>query len=298
MKKTLSTLTLTVLFVWSTASQATAYDEANWYVSIDVQQVREKIVPLLPKEASANNDFPVEQHIPQEVQQITLYGHSEAEDDLSVAINGDFTSFSLNEYLIGLMNQVDADEDISLTLYNTEAYGGSVVEQYTVSGDGESKSFYSAVINGQTLVLSFEEQEIKNWIDDRYATHSLRSSGLVSLLVNIESAMAYMGADLKNTRNSFNSAVFQKITQFSASVYETGDSLSIESALTTADEATAKQLEQVINGLVAMNALSNLDQDKPALNALASALEISQQGNDLLITTALPYALLPELDID
>ena len=215
-----------------------------------------------------------------------------------MAINGDFASFSLNEYLIGLMNQVDADEDISLTLYNTETYGGSVVEQYTVSGDGESKSFYSAIINDQTLVLSFEEQEIKNWIDDRYATHTLRSSGLVSLLVNIESAMAHMGADLKNTQKSFNSAVFQKITQFSASVYESGDSLTIESALTTADEATAKQLQQVINGLVAMNALSNLDQDKPALNALASALEISQQGNDLLITTALPYALLPELDID
>jgi len=296
MKKTLTTLT--VLFVWTAASQATAYDEANWYVSIDVQQVREKIVPLLPKEATDKNNFSVEHHLPQEVQQITLYGHSEAEDDLSVAINGDFASFSLNEYLIGLMNQVDADEDISLTLYNTEAYGGSVVEQYTVSGDGESKSFYSAVINDQTLVLSFEEQEIKNWIDDRYATHTLRSSGLVSLLVNIESAMAHMGADLKNTQKSFNSAVFQKITQFSASVYESGDSLTIESALTTADEATAKQLQQVINGLVAMNALSNLGQDKPALNALASALEISQQGNDLLITTALPYALLPELDID
>ena len=58
MKKTLTTLTLTVLFVWSAASQATAYDEANWYVSIDVQQVREKIVPLLPKEATDKNDFP------------------------------------------------------------------------------------------------------------------------------------------------------------------------------------------------------------------------------------------------
>jgi hypothetical protein len=298
MKKTLSILTLTVLFVWSTTSQATAYDEANWYVSIDVQQVREKIAPLLPKEASANNDFSIEEHLPQEVQQITLYGHSEAEDDLSVAINGDFASFSLNEYLIGLMNQVDDHEEVSLTLYNTETYGGSVVEQYTVSGDGKSKSFYSTVINGQTLILSFEEQEVKNWIDNRYATHELSSSGLVSLLVNIESAMAHMGADLKNTQKSFNSAMFQKITQFSASVYETGDSLTIESALATADEATAKQLQQVINGLVAMNALSNLDQDKPALNALASALEISQQGNDLLITTSLPYALLPELDID
>ena len=298
MKKTLTTLTLTVLFVWSAASQATAYDEANWYVSIDVQQVREKIVPLLPTDGDAKYEFSLEQHIPKEVQQITLYGHSEAEDDLSMAINGDFTSFSLNEHLIGLMNQVDADEEISLTLYNTENYAGSVVEQYTISGDDKSKSFYSAVIDGQTLVLSFAEQEVKNWIDNRYATHTLRSSGLVSLLVNTESAMAHMGADLKNTQKSFNSAVFQKITQFSASVYESGDSLTIESALATADEATAKQLEQVINGLVAMNALSNLDQDKPALNALASALVISQQGQDLLITTALPYALLPELDID
>jgi hypothetical protein len=296
MKKTLTILTL--LFAWSASLQATAYDEANWYVSIDVQQVREKIVPLLPPNGDNKYEFSVEQHVPEAVQQITLYGHSEAEDDLSVAINGDFASFSLNEYLIGLMSQVENTDEVSLTLYNTESYGGSVVEHYKVSGDDESKSFYSAIINDQTLVLSFEQQEVKNWIDNRYATHTLRSSGLVSLLVNIESAMAHMGADLKNTQNSFNSAVFQKITQFSASVYESGDSLTIESALATADEATAKQLEQVINGLVAMNALSNMDQDKPALDALVSALQITQQGQDLLLTTALPYALLPEINVD
>ncbi|MFC3194911.1 hypothetical protein ACFODZ_11735 [Marinicella sediminis] len=298
MKKTLTTLTLMITLSWSFTSQATAYDEANWYVSIDVQQVRDKIVPLLPHNEPEQHEFSVAHHLPQEVHQVTLYGHSEAENDLSMAIKGDFARFSLNEYLLGLLYMVDDKEDVSLALFDSEAHGGSVVEHYQISGDNETKSFYSAIINEQTLVLSFDQQEVKNWIDKKYASHDLNSSGLVSLLVNIESAMAHMGADLASNQKSFNSAVFKKITQFSASVYETGDSLTIESALTTADEATARQLEQVINGLVAMNALSNLDQDKPALNALASALQISQQGQDLLITTALPYALIPEINID
>ena len=173
-----------------------------------------------------------------------------------------------------------------------------MVEEYRVSGDNKTKSFYSTKLSNETIVVSLDEAEVKNWAADSYSTYDLNNSGMVSLLVNIESALAHMGADLKSNSKPFNSAVFQKITQFSASLYDVEQNLNIDAALSTADEATAKQLEQVINGLVAMNALSNMNDEKPVLAALVSSLEISQQGNDLLISTGFPMSMIPEIDVD
>ncbi|TDR23885.1 hypothetical protein [Marinicella litoralis] len=296
MKHTL--LTITFLITLSFTSQAVSYDKANWYVSVDVSQVRSKIIPLLPQAKSARIQFSINKHLPPEVQQISLYGHSEVEDDLSLVINGDFATFELNNYINNLMYLVPAEEDITVALFDTHKYQGSLIEQYKVADDDESKAFYSAKINSDLIVVSLEQEEIKNWIDQKYNSHELKNSGLVSVLVNIESAMAHMGADLSSNRQSFNSAMFQKITQFSASVFESSEHLAIDAALSTADEATAKQLEQVLNGLIAMNALSNLDQDKPLMSALMSNLSISNQGNALLVSSQFALSLIPEINLD
>jgi hypothetical protein len=279
-------------------TQASNYDESNWYVTVDVDQVRTKIVPLLTTQKGAKVKLSIKKHLPQEVEQISFYGHSEAEDDLSVVVTGDFDSFEVNEYINSLMYLVEDKEDLSVIMFDSNAHNGSLIEQYKITGDNESKSFYSAKISNDKIVLGFDKNEIKNWIDNKYSSSELKNTGLVSVLVNIESAMAHMGADLKSNKQAFNSAVFQKITRFSASVFDIGENLAIESALSTADEATAKQLEQVLNGLIAMNALSNLSDDNPLLSALASSLTISNHGSELLLSTEFALSLIPEFDVD
>ncbi len=298
MKKTLTNLFLMATLALSINTQASPYDEANWYFSVDVEQVRTKIVPLIPQHKEAHADFSINEHLPHEVKQITAYGHSEAEDDLSLVLHGDFSQFTLNDFINNLMYLVESDKDINVGLFNTYKHNGQVVEEFRVSGDNKTKSFFSTKLSDETIVVSFDEAEVKNWAADSYSTYDLNNSGMVSLLVNIESAMAHMGADLKSNSRPFNSAVFQKVTQFSASLYEAEQNLSIDAALSTADEATAKQLEQVINGLIAMNALSNMNDDKPVLAALMSGLSISNQGNDLLISTGFPMSMIPEVDFD
>lgn len=298
MNKILTTLSLTLLFVLAPNTQASPYDAANWYFSVDVEQVRNKIVPLIPLNKKTKNQFSMNNHLPIEVKQITGYGHSETEDDLSLLINGHFNGFSINEYINNLMYMVDADEDLSVSLFDSYNHHGVLVEQYQIIGENETKSFYSSKISDDMIVLSLEASEVQNWIDKKYHKNDIINSGMVSLLVNIESAMAHMGADLNSNKKSFNSAVFKKVTQFSASVIEVGGNLAIDAALSTADETTAKQLEQVVNGLIAMNALSNLDQDKPLLSALLSTLKINNHGNDLLISAEFALSLIAEIDID
>ncbi len=300
MKKTITTLflTLTLTLAWSINAQATAYDEANWYFSVDIEQVRSKIMPLIPKHKDAHTDFSINEHLPTEVHYVTAYGHSEAEDDLSLVLKGDFSSFTLNDFINDLMYLVEEDKDVNIALFNTYTVNGQVVEEFRVEGGKENKSFFSSKLDNQTIVVSLDEAEVKNWANDDYSGHDLNSSGMVSLLVNIESAMAHMGADLSSNSKPFNSEVFKKITQFSASLYESEQNINIDAALSTADDATAKQLEQVINGLIAMNALSNMNEDKPVLAALLSGLVISNQGNDLLISSFFPMNMIKELDID
>ncbi|MGJ8662357.1 MAG: hypothetical protein ACSHWU_01845 [Marinicella sp.] len=298
MKKTMTLITMTLTMAFSLNAAASAYDKANWYFSADIEQLRSKIVPLLPTSKSTDSDFSIKEHIPTEVQQFTAYGHSEEKDDISLVLNGDFRSFALNDYLINLMYMVEDHEEVNVALYDTTTINGRTLEHFRITGKDESKSFYSSKLNNETIVVSLEENEVKNWINDRYSNHELSSTGMVSVLVNIESAMAHMGADLSSNSKPFNSAVFQKITQFSASIYSVDENLALESALSTADEATARQLEQVINGLIAMNALSNLDQDNELLAALLASLNISNQGKDLLITTEFALSLIPTIDFD
>lgn len=298
MKNSLKLIGLLMLTVWTVDSQASNYNQANWYVTVDVNQVRTTIVPLMSQGKSTEIKSALQKHLPQEVQQVSLYGNSEIEDDLSVVINGDFNTFEVNDYINSLMYLVEADKDFTVVLFDSYAYNNRLIEHYKLSRGNESKPLYSAKINDELIVLTVDPNEIESWVDNKYNSNELKSSGLVSVLVNIESAMAHVGANLGSNSQPFKSAVFNKITQFSASIYESGENLTIQSALTTADQATAKQLEQVINGLIAMNALSNLNQNNELLSAVLAGLEINNQGNDLLVSTEFALKLIAQVGSD
>jgi hypothetical protein len=292
------------LILTSFTSAASNYNEANWYLSVDIEQVRNTIIPLMPNKSQEKSNFSFENNMPKELTKLTLYGHSEQEDDLSVMAFGDFRDFSLNDYIIDTMYQISGNSPISLQQSNN--YQGTLINHFVIDEEKvghkgkHNAEFFSAKLSDNHIIISLQQDEVKNWIDQKYNINDLQQSDLVSLLINIKSAIAHMGTDLSKNSQPFNSAVFQKINQFSASMYEavTAEELAIEAALTTADEATAKQLEQVVNGLIAMNALSNIDENKPAMAALMSSLNISQHGKELLITTSLPLALISQIDID
>ena len=298
MKKAFVVVSLMVLFAWVVESRAASYAEANWYVTIDVDQVRSTILPVLSQNKSVDAEFAMQKHSPQGLEQISVYGHSEDKEDLSFVVSGEFNTFEVSEYINSLMFLLETEEAFDVVLFDSVNHNSRVIEEYRISGKSKTKSFYSAKVNDGLIVLSLDQNEVKRWVDNKYNANELQNSGLISVLINIESAMAHMGADLNSHKGSFNSTVFKKINQFSASVFESGKNITIESALSTADEATAQQLEQVLNGLIAMNALSNLDDKNPLLSALASGLTISNQGNELLLSSEIALSLIAEIDLD
>jgi hypothetical protein len=295
MKKTITLMAL--LLVTPFSSMAASYTEANWYLSMDVAQIRDKVLPLLPKETNHKNDFSLSENLPQELQRITLYGHTEKEDDVSVVLSGEFAGFSLNQYITDTLLQFK--EASPITLSDSIAHGGAVIDRFTADPKhGGDFEFFSARINDHMMVISLDQSEVKNWIDQQYNPADLYQSDLISLLVNVESAMGKIGVDLSDHKRPFQSEMFTKVTQFSAAAYESGADLAIDLVLSTSDDATTTQLVQVAQGLVAMNALSGATQEKPVLTTLLNGINISKQGTDLLLTTSVPFSLLPQINVD
>jgi len=94
------------------------------------------------------------------------------------------------------------------------------------------------------------------------------------------------------------STVFQKINHLSASVMDMGSNLNVEAALGTRDEATAQQVQQVINGLVAMNALSSQADRSEAWMTMMNKLSVVKKGQDLILSTSIPFDIAIEAVAD
>jgi len=293
MKKLMYIMSLLLL---SLSVQAANFNEANWYLTIDVAQIRDRIVPLLPDIKKAQKHLKIDALVPEGVGQVTLYGQSNQDNDLTAVFHGQFDQFSIPDYVSQLM--IAANEFDTLAVNSMKAYKGRVIEHISSTDDDDDVSIYASAVNSHTMVVSFDQAEVKNWIDQRYSDQALVPGGLVTLLVNVESAMAHMGADLSDDQGNFKSTVFQKINRISGSVIDDGANLLIEAAFGTRDEATAKQVEQVINGLVAINALSNQATESPALATVIQKLRVINQGKDLIFSTSIPFDLAIEAMVD
>lgn len=280
----------------SITSHAGGYDNASWYVSIDVDQARQKLIPHLSERSKANNDFEFTQLIPQGVSHITMYGESNESSTLTQVLSGDLHGFSVLNFINELEKQ--AGEDAKVSLVERTKHNGQTIEHFVIGAEQKEKAFYTTLINDQTLVASFSKDEVINWANNNYKSLGLHQTGLVTVHVKIESAMMHMGADIDQGSKPFQSHMFKKIDQVSASLLEDQDDLLFEIALVTADDATAKQVNAVINGLVAMNALSDATTENKALSALLNNLNIDSKGNHVMILSHLPMALLAEIDFD
>jgi hypothetical protein len=295
-KKSPSVLLLLFLTILSMQSFAGGMQDATWYVSIDVDQVENnKIYQFLLDQKQHYSDDQFEfSKIPQEISHITLYGDSKGSEDAAALIRGDFSYFSLPVHFLKL---VHANEDISKmfqdTVVNYKQHEITVIEVNQSEDDNngvdENKEIFLSKINNQLTVVSFDIDEVKNWLDNKYSEKSITNDSLFSVEVDVASALAHMGVNLDDHNYKMHSEIFKKVTQVSASLSESNDDMEIVVALTTSDDATAVQIEQVINGLVAMNNLSGANNDNELHKAFMQNLTIERNESSILISSYASY---------
>ena len=292
--KRVNYIVLILTMIVSFQLNAEGIKDATWYLSMDIDQLQDnEIVKMLKGENS-------EVDIPQELSYLTVYGDSRGIDDATAVITGDFRDFSIVSHILELLS---AEKDASqLIKEDSLLYHDHEVKIIMVRNDGEEgedkfKKIYFSKINDNLSVVSLHLDEIKNWIDDVYSDLDIDKDSLFAVVVNVESALAHMGMNLDDNSHMMHSQIFQKVSQVSASVTEVADDILLEVALSANDEAAATLIEQVINGLIAMNNLSNANNNE--LHAmLMQNLSIERNANNVLINTYAALAELKKMDMD
>ncbi len=288
-------LCIVLTFLVASSVQATNFDQANWYLSADIAKIKDRFMPHLVKNKAADKSLKFSALFPDTLTQITLYGQTNQDDDVTAVIRGQFNQFSVSDYIAKLNFLADAGDELNVD--SSLDYKGTTIE-HIQSNEDDEVSIYASILNGQMMVVGFDLAEVKNWINGRYAESDVIPTGMLTLLVNADAAMAHMGADLSKNNGGFKSTVFQKINHLSASMTDQGSSLAVEAALGTRDEATAQQVQQVINGLVAMNDLSTQSDQSEAWMTMMQTLKVVKKGQNLILSTSIPFDVAIEAMLD
>lgn len=282
------TIFLFTLILFVSFQSSADIDDATWYVSIDVDQIENNEIykMLQDKVNRSSDDIPEKfKNMPKEISYISLYGNAKGAEDATAVIHGNFSQFSLNDYILEfLYSQEDVSEVIKESTVNYKNHEIKVL-QLDEDEDDEIKEAYFSKINNNVTVISLKLDEVKNWLDHNYDNHQINKGSLFSVVVDVESALAHMGMNIDKNNHMMQSEIFQKVTQASASVTEVNSDMVIEVALTTSDEATAIQIEQVINGLVAMSNLSGANDENELHATFMQNLNIERNGNNILMST-------------
>ncbi len=272
---------------------AAGLNDATWYVSVDVDQIENNEIYKFFEakvKSSETDDFV---KIPDEISYISLYGNAKGAEDATAVIHGDFSQFSISEHLLELLYTHESDaadmiEESTVNYKNNEIKSLKVDEGHS----GDAKEVFFSKVNSGLTVISFQLDEVKNWLDNNYDNHEINQGSLFSVVVDVQSALAHMGMNIDSNNHMMQSEIFQKVAQVSASASEVNSDMVLDVALSTNDEATAVQIEQIINGLVAMNNLSGAN-DKNELHAtFMQNLNINRNGNDILMST---YASIEDI---
>ena len=288
-------LCIVLVFLVASSVQATNFDQANWYLSADIAKIKDRFMPHLMKNKATDKSLKFSALFPDTLTQITLYGQTNQDDDVTAVIRGQFNQFSVSDYIAKLNLLADAGDELNVD--SSLDYKGTTIE-HIQSNEDDEVSIYASILNGQMMVVGFDLAEVKNWINGRYAESDVIPTGMLTLLVNVDAAMAHMGADLSKDNGGFKSTVFQKINHLSASMTDQGSSLAVEAALGTRDEAMAQQVQQVINGLVAMNALSSQTDRSEAWMSMMQQLSVVKKGKDIILSTSIPFDIAIEAVVD
>ena len=275
----------------SCITNASSIDEASWYLSLDVNRIKDNEVF---KALSIDN---VRENLPKEISHIVLYGDSKGSEDATAVLTGDFSRFSLADYILDLASSKNAPVKITETRSNYHNYIISTLKaSSSENSEHRNKQAYFSKINDQLYIVGFKLDEIKKWIDNSYSTLDINKGSLFSVVVNVESALAHMGINLEdNSHHMMQSKIFQNVLQASASVTEVNEDMEIELALNTADDKTATQIEQILTGLIAMNNLSGNNERNELHTLLMQNLQVQRVGANIFVSTFAAIAAIKDM---
>jgi len=308
-KRPLFTTLMVLCLTFSFNSQAVELNAADWFLSVNVATIKSSpLGAIIEEKSDADDDEAIAllSHVfgpdlPEQINEVNIYGSVNGEDDFSILVQGDFTTSSKAAFFAHENLRVDS-RDIT--------FGSHTIQELTINentavigfdGDEDIADVdtdvvvYAAEVRPDVLMLSRDLQDVKNWLSGQHDFSQLSQNGIFSMVVNVQEALARGGIKVDDHHHAFQSDLMKKLSQISFNLIEDGENMLIEAALSATDNDTAAQIQQVLNGLVALNALSNKNLQNDFGAQLLSNLKIESNGNNIIVSSYAPFALIDEL---
>lgn len=257
---------------------------AQWYVHVNARLLRESALtaPFYDEslgEAFADIREEMGVDLGRDITAITVFGSASPGRDTAVVLHG----------RLGGDNRARLDELASTAGHFVEHdYGGA--RYIEVSGIGDSPGSVRA---GQALMIHYgadktlistSESTMHRLLDPAGDAVVVEPDNPDTLLVlQADRSLVQAGMDARNLdlNGHWNSSLLNNVERAMAVVSERNGGLGIQLQVLTADEATATYVQNILQGLISLKALSG--DDDPAMAELLNRLDLKTSARQVLL---------------
>jgi hypothetical protein len=246
---------------------------ARWVVHLDMEKfVATKLYELLEKEGtfqikSRDINRWLKIDVPKDIIGVTVFGFGKGtKGDAVVAVSGKFNRADLLAWLA-------RDED-----HKEIAHGA-----YTIYSTGDDE--YGAFVNDNLIVLSESQEDIQSVLDTAAGkTQNFAKSALSASLKDIPAGAFLSGVvpDLSGLGKEIHqSKVLEQASGLFFLAQEKQDTLLVRLQMTAVSPESAKNMADIVQGLIAMGRMGGNEGDMAKVASLIDSLQVKLDGKVL-----------------
>ncbi len=279
---------------------------ADWYLHLDIKAIEQGSLKDLIDHKTEDNDIDkvlvmaFGEHLKEELEKITVYGAHTGFNDFTLMMQGDFSDKARKDFQQKMADGKNhATEKVSGNILHSWIFDGYHSDDgeldIDVDDDDKPLQLYAAQLGRKAIVVSRDKNEVKAWMKGQYGLNELNHEGVFEVVVNLQNALAHGGFNFGKEKIDlgFDSSVMQKVSQFSFSVAQTEKTTDIEVGLVTKDKQIAIQLKNIVNGLIALQAIAgDMDED---IQAFTKNISIEAQGVNVILKSSIDTSEIKKL---
>jgi len=261
-------------------------ENARWVAHLDMEKfVGTTLYGYLEKDGkfqikSRNLDRWFKMDIPKDIKSVTVFGLGTDDKDIVFAVSGKIDK-------AGIIAMVEADKDNQKTSYGA----------YTLYSSGSDE--YGAFINDTLVVFSEGQEAIKKVLDTAGGKAKNFAGTPLSASLKAVPGTAFLSGvmpDLSRLSGiNSQSKVLEKASGLFFLAQEKADNLLVRLQVTADTPESAKNMVDVVNGLIAMGRLGGNDENMAKLTALLDGLQVKLQGKVVTLDFERPSKEIADL---
>lgn len=243
------------------------------------------------KSSEINNILGEIPKIPKEYSNLYFYGSGE-KYDINIIIEGDFDKVNILNHVENILkNKKNITEIINV---KSKKYKNGKIHVFKINikeknSKARIKKLYLGEKDGSKFMLSFHLVDIRDWITHEIEPlykNEMKKDDIVQFLFNPKIFLNNSDEIYNKNDELFKSSILKEISNIHMTANIKNNTFYFGALLTTVNEITAKKVSQIINGIYAINQLSN-DKDKLQNIVINNAINI-QKDNFIRIGSYIP----------